>query len=129
MVVYREPGETLEDAGRRLLLPLEDIGGDPGVLREAAPEVGVHASALRDRGGMAEPIRTGAMKQLGQRLAILEKALGERPPCLHGLSVQELARLVEADRDDPYRLDALLSAMTDEQVELMYAAMSEEPRR
>jgi len=66
------------------------------------------------------------MKQLGQRLSILEKALGQRQPCLRGLSVQELARLLEADIADPDRMDVLLNAMSDEQVEQMYAAMTDE---
>lgn len=87
------------------------------------------SSALRDRGGVAEPVRTGTLKQLGQRLAVLEKALGERPPCLHGLSVQDLARLLEAEIAYPYRMEVLLNALSDDQVEQMYAAMSEEPRR
>jgi hypothetical protein len=42
------------------------------------------------------------------------------------MSIEDLAALLQAAKGDPDRLDALFNAMSDQQVEEMYAAMTDE---
>jgi hypothetical protein len=65
------------------------------------------------------------VKQLQQPLAVLE-ALATPVPCLQGMSIGDLATLLQTAKDDPDHLDALFNAMSDEQVDQMYAAMTDE---
>ena len=64
------------------------------------------------------------MKQLGQRLAVLEKALAHQAPSLQGTSVQELGKPLAAGIADAYSVEALFHGMSDEQAEQIYAAIA-----
>ena len=61
------------------------------------------------------------MKQLDQRVSKLEKAMNERPPNLAGKSVEDLMKLLN---NDPARMDLIIRAMSEEQIEAMLAELS-----
>ena len=66
------------------------------------------------------------MKQLDQRVAKLEKIMAERLPNLSGMSVEQLGRLLVDNIDNPARTDLLYRAMSDQQLDELGVAISEE---